>query len=105
MGSREGFEVGNHIARANSSNNGSGGFSTGPTFGAASASLAVVDFGTGGVVAEDELDVELARAIAGEARRSVLPRSWDAVVTHFESVINEALLANLAYTSPVAINP
>ena len=45
------------------------------------------------------------RTIAGEARGSVLPRSWEAVVGRFESVIHETVSANLAYTSPVAINP
>lgn len=44
------------------------------------------------------------RAIAGEARRSVLPRSWDAVVARFESVLKETVLSNIAYTSPIAIN-
>lgn len=52
-------------------------------------------------MAEDRLRLH---AISREARRSILPRSWESVVARFESVMCEALSGEAAYTAPVAIN-
>jgi hypothetical protein len=54
------------------------------------------------MAAADRLHLQ---SIALEARRSVLPRSWESVVARFESVISEALVGEAFYASPVPANP
>lgn len=54
------------------------------------------------MAAADRLHLQ---SIALEARRSVLPRSWESVVASFESVISEALVGEAFYAAPVPANP